>query len=343
MLKSRPANGTYSTLLAFILGLMSKPMLVTLPFVFLLMDFWPLGRIRLAGPAVSSEVVKGRWKVPPGAGTARVLLEKIPFFMLSAAAAILPSMMARGYQTTISLERVSMPLRLANATVAYVKYIGKMIWPHDFAILYPFPASVPSWKVWLAGFFLLTVTGLALANLKSKPYLGFGWFWYLGTLVPVIGLIQVGLWPAMADRWAYVPLIGLYIVIAWGMADLLPDRRRAELSFSFLAILAFVGLALLTRAQVRHWSDSRALFEHTLAVTRQNVTIHNNLGVALQRAGRFSGRHRTLSGRPCNYARRRRCPDKLGKCPGGTEKISCCHRKISKGASHPAELCQSAL
>ncbi len=279
-------------LLVFMLGLMSKPMLVTIPFVFLLMDFWPLDRWRLpasAGPPVSTsgniKAFSGGQKV----AASRLVLEKIPFFVLSAASVTFSTAMARSYQTDVSFDLIPLTLRLTNAVVSGAKYISKMFWPHDLALLYPFPDRIATLQLWLAGLVLAGITGVVLSQIRTRSYLAFGWFWYLGTLVPVIGLVQVGIWPEMADRWAYVPLIGLYIMIAWGGADLFRNRRLQRAALAAIAIAAIVSLALLTRLQVGYWQDSTTLFSHTLAVTRNNVAIHNNLGVVLQKRGDIDG------------------------------------------------------
>ena len=189
----------------FIFGLLSKPMLVTLPFVLLLIDIWPLGRIELLQPG------NKRWCI-----LGRLILEKIPLFILSGLSTFLGSASLQGLGSYISLQTAPMTLRLSNALVSYVKYMGKMIWPHNLAVFYPFPKIIPIYQTLGAFILLVWVSFMFFAAFKRRPYLTIGWLWFLGTLVPVIGLIQVGLWPALADRWAYLPMIGLLIIATWG-------------------------------------------------------------------------------------------------------------------------------
>ena len=192
-------------LLFFVLGLMSKPMLVTLPFVLLLLDYWPFGRLQAIG------------HVKPVARQFLCLTrEKIPFFFFSAALSILTFLGQQGANAVGALDEFPLHIRVANALVAYMSYIGKMIWPHDLSFFYPHPGMVAWWQV--AGSFLLLggITFTAFKTLGSLPWFTVGWLWYIGTLLPVIGLVQVGL-QAMADRYSYVPLIGLFIIVSWGI------------------------------------------------------------------------------------------------------------------------------
>jgi len=201
----RPGPWIYLlTLLFFALGLLAKPMLVTLPFVLLLLDYWPLGRLRLP-------------TIPSGF---RLFMEKAPFIVLAVFIAYLSFSSSEDLGIMISLETKPMDLRIANALVSYVSYMEKMVWPQSMAVHYPYPRMIPIWKSICAGLFLGLVSLSVILAIKRKPYLSVGWLWFLGTLVPVIGLVQNGLWPAMADRWAYVPLIGLFIMIAWGAPEL---------------------------------------------------------------------------------------------------------------------------
>ncbi len=197
----RPKLNRYLLILPpFALGLMAKPMLVTLPFVLILLDYWPLGRLQL-------NVLPTIW------GERGVLWGKVPLLALSAVSI---------YLSSLSIERgcsepASMSLRIANALVSYVGYIGKMIWPHNMAVFYPPPDMVPIWQAVLAALFLVFVSVLVIRTARQRPYLAVGWLWYIGTLVPAIGLVRAGLWLAMADRFAYVPFIGLFVMIAWGV------------------------------------------------------------------------------------------------------------------------------
>ncbi len=279
----RPGLGRYwAVLLFFALGLMAKPMLVTLPFVLLLLDFWPLGRM-----GMGSNPANG-WVSSPGgwATTVRLVWEKLPLLSLTVVSSIVTLRVQRRGGNVVSLSATPLNHRVANALVSYFAYIGKMLWPARLAALYPYVQSLPGW--WVAGAFL-GLLGISVAVIRAgprRPYLPVGWLWYLGTLVPVIGLIQVG-YQAMADRYTYIPLIGLFIVVAWGVPDLLvrwPFRRIALPAAAGLVILACV---IAARGQLRYWENSTTLFTHDLAVTTGNNIVHNNLGIVLADQGRL--------------------------------------------------------
>jgi protein O-mannosyl-transferase len=269
---TRPGTGRYLLVAAGLaLGLLAKPMVVTLPLVLLLLDFWPLGRIDLAAP--------DRWRT-----LRRLALEKLPLLGLCAASAWL-TVRAQGAGGAItSLEDIPFGHRLANAFTAYVAYLAKTLWPADLSPFYPHPgASLPVWKAALAALLLLAVSAAVAKAAPARGYLPVGWFWYLGTLVPVIGLVQVGT-QAMADRYAYVPLIGIFLIVVWGACDALAGRRRA-LAVAGACVLA--ALAVATGRQVARWRDSRGLFEHALRVTRDNDVAHINLGIVHARDRRW--------------------------------------------------------
>ena len=252
----RPGVGRYLlVLLPFCLGLMSKPMIVTLPLVLLLLDVWPLGR----RPA---------------------LREKVPFFALAVAGAIATYLVQRGSGAVEALAAFPFGLRVENALVSYVVYIAKMFWPTRLAVFYPYPIRIPWWQLGLAAISLAGISILVLRSVRSRPYLAAGWLWYLVTLAPVIGLVQVGA-QARADRYLYVPMVGLSIMLAWGVADWLRSAPRLRPVVAALALAACLSSAALAAAQVQHWKDSQALFEHALAVTDGNYLAHHNLGVAL--------------------------------------------------------------
>ncbi|MGO9255829.1 MAG: tetratricopeptide repeat protein [Bryobacteraceae bacterium] len=253
----RPGLGRYLALIAwFVLGLMSKPMIVTLPLVLLLVDFWPLGR-------------------PLGAA---LLREKIPLFALSAVASVATYLVQRRSGAVESLAAFPVGLRVENALVSCCTYIAKMFWPSGLAVFYPYPAAVPLWQAALAAAALAAVTVVVVRAWRRAPYLAAGWFWYLGTLLPVAGLVQVGA-QARADRYTYVPMIGLAIALVWGGADLLRRAQRAPQGVP-IALAAAVALACVpaTWAQVAHWRNSETLFRHALAVTRGNYVAEHNLG-----------------------------------------------------------------
>jgi Tfp pilus assembly protein PilF len=270
------------TFFIFALGLMAKPMLVTLPFVLLLLDYWPLKRLSFE----NSRDDNGKHKEPLRSHgkrwlVLRLVLEKGPFLMLSVFAVYFLSSSVRGLGTVASLESVPMKLRIANALVSYIKYIGKTIWPQNLAVFYPYPSGVPIWQAICALMVLICISIVVIWLIKARPYLGVGWMWYLGTLVPVIGLVQVGLWPAMADRFVYVPLIGLFIMIAWGIPELVKSHRYKEKGLALAAVAILLLLTVVSWSQARYWHSSVALFEHTLDLTEDNYVIHNNLGFAL--------------------------------------------------------------
>ena len=247
-----PAPRRYLLVLgAFCLGLMSKPMIVTLPFVLLLLDLWPLNRgLRLR--------------------------EKTPFFALSAASAIVTFAVQRGSGAVQAVAALPIGLRVENAAISCIVYIAKMLWPSGLAVFYPYPPDWPVWQAALATVAVAAVSLLALRRLRTNPYLAAGWFWYLITLLPVIGLIQVGA-QARADRYMYVPMVGLSIMLAWGAADLLRNRRF----LIALGAAACAASATVTWAQVQYWRNSETLFQHTLDVTSRNYLAEHNLGVAL--------------------------------------------------------------
>ena len=178
-----------------------------------------------------------------------------------------------------------MTLRIGNALVSYIGYVGKMIWPFHLAVYYPFPEAMPLWQVTGSVVLLIAVTGLFICGLNRRPYLAVGWFWYLGTLVPVIGILQNGLWPAMADRWAYVPMIGLFIIMSWGLPDIAVKWRHGKPALIILALMVLAFCTVGTRIQLQHWRNSTTLFEHALAVTKNNYVAQNNLGNALAKEG----------------------------------------------------------
>jgi protein O-mannosyl-transferase len=269
-----------------VLGLMAKPMLVTLPFVLLLLDYWPLGRFR-SGTAIC---VKGKARPENNDqhGTLPVfhlILEKIPFFVLSSVSVYVAIFSVQRTGITRSTLTTPFGLRVANATVSYVKYIGKMLWPHQLAAYYPFPDKIPVWQVLICLVLLLCITVLLFRAFRTIPALGIGWLWFIGTLVPVMGLFQAGLWPAMADRWAYIPFIGLYVIIAWGIPQTIRAQpfKPAILAVTAVVLLSF--LSVMSWMQVRTWQDSISLFRQAVSVNDDNALGHYNLAIALGRKG----------------------------------------------------------
>jgi protein O-mannosyl-transferase len=255
------------------LGLMSKPMLVTLPFSLLLMDFWPLKRMRFEQENNHNESITRR------SGVWQLVREKIPLFILVTAASTTTYFVQKTGGAMRSAELITLYNRIANALVSYMEYLGKMLWPRGLAFFYPHPGNLmPLWKVLISAVMLVGITLWVVKEIRRFPYLTIGWFWYLGTLVPVIGIVQVG-GQAMANRYAYVPLIGIFIIVAWGLPDLLArwnHREKAPVLFTGLLI----PLIVATWVQVSHWKDSITLYRHGISVTDNNFLAHNNLAKA---------------------------------------------------------------
>ncbi|MFZ5449864.1 MAG: tetratricopeptide repeat protein [Thermodesulfobacteriota bacterium] len=283
-----PGRGRYlAVLVCFILGLMSKSMLVTLPFVLLLLDFWPLGRwspygTTAARPKLSQSGSLAVHAVP----LRRLILEKAPLLVLSALICLITLHAQKESGSVQNITDLPLASRLANAAVAYLTYITKMVWPSGLAPLYPHPEQdLPLWQVLVAGVVLVSISLFIIRQGRRRPYLLMGWLWYLGTLVPVIGLVQVG-GQALADRYTYVPLIGLFIIAAWGLRDLTTGGRGARVLVPLTAGMLLSVLALCTWFQVRLWRDGLTLYEYTLRVTQGNYLIQNNLGVVLNSQGK---------------------------------------------------------
>lgn len=264
---------------AFACGLMSKPMVITFPFALLLIDFWPLGRLRDSEPGLVGGV-----PVPQQSG-ARLLAEKIPLLGLSAASAWITMHAQRAGGAVRSATQFSLSVRLENSIVAYADYLWKMIWPAKLAVLYPHPGnSLPPWQIAVSIPVLLGISVVAW-RCRSKRYLGAGWLWYLGTLVPVIGIVQVG-YQAMADRYTYIPLLGIFVMIVWGAADVF-DRWKVPLAWRAVpAVLILVSLSWATHRQIGYWASSYDLWSHTLSVNPQNFIAEDNLGDSLLALGK---------------------------------------------------------
>jgi tetratricopeptide (TPR) repeat protein len=252
----KPGRDRYLlVLLAFLLGLMSKPMIVSLPFLLLLLDVWPLRR-------------------KPS------LLEKAPFFALAALIALVTFVVQQASGAVRSFSAYPLPLRLENALDSYVIYIVKMFWPSGLAVFYPYPANVPVWHPALATTAILGVSAWVSREFGRRPYLAVGWFWYLITLAPVIGIVQVG-GQARADRYMYVPMIGLTIILAWGAVDLLQWRPAWKPVIIAIAAVASLACFVATWRQDNYWTSSEALFQHAVEVTERNDVAQHNLGNAL--------------------------------------------------------------
>ena len=262
-----PRTGRYlMVVFVFACGLMSKPMLVTLPFVLLLLDYWPLDRIR-------------------GQVSKRVL-EKIPLIALSAVSSIATLVAQKG--AVGYTEELPVLERFNNAVLSYVLYIWQMLSPVNLAVFYPHPENrLPLWQISSSFLLLICVTAVAIALRKKRPYLITGWLWYLGTLVPVIGLVQVG-WQGRADRYTYLPQIGLYIAVTWALTDLTTSWRHRRTILSAAALLTIGLLSWGAWVQTSYWRDSETLFKHALAVTTNNDVAENNLGIVFLQKGQLN-------------------------------------------------------
>jgi len=268
-----PSNWRYLIVaFVFALGLMSKPMLVTLPFVLLLLDYWPLGRIKAQRPDIRRQLLK-------------LVAEKIPLIALSAVSGVITFLAQR--HAIGWTEQLPMLARINNAIVAYVIYIRQMFWPLNLAVFYPHPENrLPPWEIALALAVLVSITSAAVILRRKAPYFITGWFWYLGMLVPVIGLVQVG-WHGHADRYTYLPQIGLYIAGSWALADLSVSWRHRRMVLSAAALFVIGALSWSAWMQTSYWRDSETLFTHALAVTKNNDVAENNLGIIFLQKGQL--------------------------------------------------------
>jgi tetratricopeptide (TPR) repeat protein len=268
----KPSTGRYViAIILFALGLMSKPMLVTLPFVLLLLDFWPLNRFLNSKFSILNSIV-----------------EKIPFFVLAAVSCVVTYLTQRAYGSITDFEVHLLGDRIANAFLSYAAYIGKMFWPQNLAAYYPARAvgSITLWQFVLCALLIGGVSLLVLLFRRVHMYLLVGWFWFLGTLVPVIGVVQIGE-EAMADRYAYIPLIGLFIMLAWGLPELLSKFPYRKFALGISAAIVLTALGINTYRQAKFWKNGRTLFSHTIEVTQNNYFAYHNLGAAFLGLGRY--------------------------------------------------------
>jgi tetratricopeptide (TPR) repeat protein len=275
----------------YILGLLSKPMLVTLPFVLLLMDFWPLNRLATVaqGTGVSSGRTKNSlWSHIWQPATSVCLMEKIPLIVLATIASGMTIFAQHNDQAIVSLGRVSLGARIMNAITSYVTYLEKMVLPLDLAVFYPYLHAFHPVKIILYLLILILVTALVLYFSKRIPYLIVGWFWYLGSLIPVIGIVQVGD-QSMADRYTYIPLIGIAIIVVWGLSDLFNRWRYGNIALWTSSAAAVALLMWSTWIQAGYWKNSEILFRHALDATKDNYLAHYDLGIALYDKGEVEG------------------------------------------------------
>ena len=298
-------------LLCFACGLMSKSMIVTLPLVLILLDYWPLGRLQRQKIGtnmkekvpVSTNSGQKKTKTKKGAlkektylptnqklSEAKIagiiplwqIMEKIPFFILSAIFTIL-TLYA---QYKPSFKGFSLSSRMANAPVSFVAYLEKTFWPHDLAVFYPFSDQLPVWQVLGSTLLIIVVSAVVIVTVKRMPYLFVGWLWYAITLLPVIGIVQVGK-HAMADRYTYLPLIGIIIMLAWGIPSLIKHEETQKIVLFPAGVVSLAVLSFLTWQQCGYWKNSTTLFSHTLKVTKNNDLAHYNLGLAMKDQGKM--------------------------------------------------------
>jgi len=265
----RPSSKRYQcVLIMFIAGLMAKPVVVTLPLILLLIDYWPLRR--------------PEWHQREG--VRRLVIEKLPLIALAALSSFLTYVGTKRMGAMDILSEVTTPTRVANAAYSYIRYLEFTIWPRGLAILYPYDPSLPLWKGLVCGVVLAAATFGAFRVRKTAPYLLVGWLWFLAALVPMIGLVQVGA-QAMADRFTYVPLLGLLIAAVWAAGNILSCRPRTAAALAGVAVVLCTGCSWV---QAGYWKDSVTVFERALAVTRNNMLAEYHLGWALEKQGRLS-------------------------------------------------------
>ncbi|MBM4017080.1 MAG: tetratricopeptide repeat protein [Planctomycetes bacterium] len=313
---ARPSLGRYAAVFILLaLGLMAKPMLVTLPFVMLLLDFWPLGRLTrnaecgVRNAELTPKAQRFGFSLRTPHSALRIALEKVPLLVLAAASSVITYAAQAEGGAVLSTETLPLAGRLASVPTAYVTYLAKTLWPGGLCVFYPYVIDRPLWQPLASGAALVAATALVIwaARRRALGYLAVGWFWYLGMLVPVIGFVQVGR-QSMADRYTYMPLVGIFILVAWGAADvarpawegchafallgkhgrfLLGVGRHRLKVLSALAAAALAACLILTWRQVGYWADSETLYRHALEVVADNAVAHGNLGAALAARGRL--------------------------------------------------------
>lgn len=268
-------------LIVFLMGLMAKPMVVTLPFALLLLDYWPLGRMSFGANGTASPEISGRKQIP------YLLLEKVPLFILAAFSSIITIIAQKRGGAVTSMEALPFSERIANGVVSYAMYLYKTVWPTDLAFFYPYPQAMPWSNVVIAAGVLLSATVVVIIFFRKFPYLLVGWLWYLGTLVPVIGIMQVG-GQSMADRYTYIPLIGIFMMVSWGAVDGARFLRLKKELAAAAACGILLVLTVLAWRQAGYWRDDMTLSVHALNATKGNYLAYNNLGLALESEGKAS-------------------------------------------------------
>ena len=270
--------------LLFALGLLAKPMLVTLPFLLLLLDYWPLERI--GGQRTEGRRQRANKGTSQKISAVQLIIEKIPFIALSVVSSVITFMVQMKGSAVAHIDILPLKDRVANAFLSYARYIGKLFWPQNLAVFYPFDANrLAFWQVAMCVLLLLVISIFVIRFGRNRKYLPVGWFWFVATLVPVIGLVQVGN-QAYADRYTYIPYIGLFIIIAWGLPELLSKWPQRKIALGLSMVIVLTTLGICTHQQVSFWNNSVTLFSHAIGVTQNNYIAHNNLGVACDGLGR---------------------------------------------------------
>jgi len=289
----KPTTKRYSLVfLLFAFGLMSKSMVVTLPFVLLLLDYWPLERFKLGRREGEFKIAQKDRYFNGEKNLSKLVLEKFPLLILSALCSITTLIFFEKAGESVAQDPVSILAILTNAMISYFEYLWKMLWPKGLAILYAHPGNTLAvWKGVLCGIALLVITTISIKLIRKAPYFVVGWFWYLGTLIPVIGFIPLGN-HLIADRYAYFPLIGIFVIIAWGVPELLKEWHYRKNVLKASAGILILTLMPITWIQVSHWKSSITVFKHAIKVTDKKypnfAAVHNNLGAALRTEGKNS-------------------------------------------------------
>ncbi len=300
-----------SALFIFIIGLLAKPTIITLPCVLLLLDYWPFKRIEsnfglettidrnrkirkihsydniYSNPKFMDSIIPNSIN-PYFSRLLWLLLEKVPFFLFSLISVYISILSLQNIKNIVSEETMPFYFRIANALVSYAGYIRKILFPSDLSFYYPYPDSLPVWGCLISGLVIILVTFFLIKAAKASFYPGIvGWLWYIGTLVPVIGLVQGGRWPAMADRWVYIPIIGIFIITAWGVPVVAKKIRVNQIYLCMLFSIILLIFVLMSFLQLQHWKNNINLYSHALSVNDKNYVAHSNMGNVLSKLGRF--------------------------------------------------------
>ena len=284
-----PKKSRYLLVVAlFIMGLMTKPMLVTVPFVLLLVDYWPLERMYLRQSGRKGAKSMSSQAIPEKLSLGKLFIEKTPLFALSVCSCIITFLVKIRGGSMAQRGNIPLSTRMANAMMSYTTYIQKMFVPKNLAVLYPYPAEgFALYKPIAALVILILITIFVVRFARRKPYLFTGWFWYLGTLIPVIGIVQVGI-QAMADRYTYISYTGLFIIVAWMAKDISAGWKKQKIVLTILAAITLTGMTIMTRMQLKYWKNSMTLCRHALDVTDNNFMMHYGMGSEMEKLNRPS-------------------------------------------------------